>query len=131
MKKTKSLAKLKADCQLVFNEYIRLRDAGKPCISCGKMIYLQAGHYFPTQGYDGLRFDEFNVNGECAGCNCFDDAHLIHYGQNLPGRIGAENYRCLIHEAKTYKREGYKWRRSELTELIEKYKAKVKELKCQ
>ena len=73
--KSKSLPKLKADLQKVFNQFIRLRDQDKPCISCGQVKLLQAGHYYPVQGYEGLRFDEFNVHGECAGCNCFNQAH--------------------------------------------------------
>jgi hypothetical protein len=129
MKKTKSLPKLKADCQKIFNEYIRLRDEGLPCISCNQPNLLQAGHYFSTQGYDGLRFNEFNVNGECSGCNCFDSSHLIFYGENLLNRIGSANFAKLKEDALNYKKLGHKWSRSELIELIEKYKQKIKELK--
>ena len=116
--------KLKAELQLIFNAYIRKRDEGLPCISCGQIKPLQAGHYFPVQGYDGLRFNEFNVNGECAGCNCFDDAHLIHYGHNLIQKIGLEDYYGLRSDAIVYKQNGHKWSRSELIELIEVYKRK-------
>jgi hypothetical protein len=59
MKKAKSLPKLKADLQKIFNEFIRLRDKGKPCISCGQpKDYLQAGHFYSVRMYDGLRFNE-------------------------------------------------------------------------
>ena len=126
MKKAKSLPKLKAECQKVFNEYIRKRDEGLTCISCGEYKLLQAGHYFPVQGYDGLRFNENNVNGECAGCNCFDDAHLIFYGENLLERIGRLEFDLLNAAAREYKQYGYKWTRSELIEKIEYYKQKLK-----
>jgi len=129
MKKAKSLPKLKADLQKIFNEFIRLRDQGKPCISCGQFKPLQAGHYFPTQGYDGLRFNENNVHGECAGCNCFDEAHLIHYTNNLEKRIGYDAYMSLNFDAQQYKKNGYKWSRSELIEKIEQYKQQIKLLK--
>jgi hypothetical protein len=126
MKKPKSLPKLKAELQLVFNNYIRLRDNDQPCISCGKVKpYLQAGHYFPVQGYDGLRFNELNVNGECPGCNNFDSSHLIHYGDNLRAKIGEYSYGTLKYLASEYKREGYKWSRSELQQLIDHYKWKI------
>ena len=128
MKKTKTLPKLKAELQTIFNEYIRLRDAGQPCISCGMIKPLQAGHYFPVQGYDGLRYNEHNVNGECAGCNCFDQSHLIHYGRNLASKIGSEKYYQLLDDAATYKREGYKWSRSELMQMIQETKEKIKQL---
>lgn len=128
MKKKKSLPKLKQELQLVFNSFVRRRDEGKPCISCGQFKEKkQAGHYFPVQGYDGLRFDEFNVNGECVGCNCFDDSHLIHYGENLRGRIGEDEYNWLKDCAAEYKRTGHKWSRSEIIEQIAYYKLKLKD----
>lgn len=128
-RKTKSLPKLKAELQLIFNAYIRKRDEGKPCISCDQVKeYLQAGHYFPVQGYDGLRFNELNVNGECSGCNCFDDAHLIYYGENLRKRIGEAEFQRLKDIAKEYKSGGYKWSRSDLIEMISEYKQKLSEL---
>ena len=128
-KKAVSLPKLKAKLQEVFNEYIRLRDEGKPCISCGQGKVLQAGHFYPVSGYDGLRFNEDNVNGECAGCNCFDESHLIRYYDNLRLKIGEERFEALKRQAEEYKRNGYKWSRSELLELIEKYREKVNNLK--
>ena len=127
MAKKKTTGQLIKQLQPIFNKYIRLRDKDKPCISCGEYKTLQAGHFFAVSGYSGLRFDEDNVHGECSGCNCFDDSHLIHYGVNLEERIGISNHRCLHHKAQYYKRDGYKWRRSELLELIEIYKEKLKE----
>lgn len=127
-KSNKSLPKLKSELQIVFNQYIRLRDKGKPCISCGEQKELQAGHYYSVKGYDGLRFDEFNVHGECAGCNCFDESHLINYGENLVNRIGLEEYERLKSRAKEYKRCGYKFDKSYLQILIAEYKQKIKEL---
>lgn len=123
-KKAKSLPKLKAEAQIVFNRFIRERDEGLPCVSCDEFKELQAGHFFPTQGYDGLRFDEDNVHGECAGCNCFDDSHLIGYRDNLLARIGEERFKALYERAKDYKQNGYKWSRSEVQEIIDKYKNK-------
>jgi len=127
-KKSKTLPKLKKELQLVFNAFIRKRDEGKPCISCGQFNTLQAGHYFAVGGYDGLRFNEFNCNGECVGCNCFNESHLIGYGENLIEKIGLEKYDQLKQQAKDYKMNGYKFSRSELTELIKVYKQKLKEL---
>jgi len=88
---------------------------------------LQAGHYYSVKGYDGLRFNEDNVHGECAGCNLFDDSHLIHYGVNLEERIGVRRYADLMLAASDYKHDGCKWSRSKLIEAIEIYKEKLKE----
>jgi len=129
MTKKKSLPKLKADCQKVFNEFIRIRDKDLSCISCGQFKTLQAGHYFAVKGYDGLRFDEDNCFGEDAGCNCFDESHLIGYGINIVDRIGKKKVDELFERALDYKQNGKKWMRWEIEELIETYKAKLKELK--
>jgi hypothetical protein len=128
--KTKTLPKLKAELQLIFNAYIRLRDESKPCISCGEFKpNMQAGHFFAVGGYDGLRFVEDNVHNECPHDNCFNESHLILYAINLKKRIGDERYELLIERASDYKCNGYKFSRSELIELIEYYQNKIVELK--
>jgi len=124
-----TLPKLKAKLQKLFNEFIRLRDHNQPCISCGFIKPLQAGHYYPVKGYDGLRFEEDNVHGECSGCNCFDEGHLIHYGKNLVHRIGDDRVKTLELKAQAYKMQGYKFTRGELEEKIKEYKEKIKHLK--
>ena len=111
------------------NEYIRLRDAGKPCISCGKVATLQAGHYWPVGGYDGLRFDELNINGECAYCNAWDKAHLIGYRKNLIKKIGLAEVEALDERAADYKKNGRKFSKSELLEIYNYYCEKIKQLK--
>jgi len=129
VKKPKNIPTLKNELQIVFNQFIRLRDKDKPCISCNKSHpNKQAGHYYSVKGYDGLRFDEINVNGECPGCNCFDESHLIGYGENLLNRIGINEFEMLKQRAKDYKIGGYKFCRSELEVMISDYKAKIKEL---
>jgi hypothetical protein len=127
--KTKTLPKLKKQLQELFNKFIRLRDQGKPCISCERpKDYLQAGHFYSVRMYDGLRFNEDNCHGECAGCNAFDDMHLLSYNANLIDRIGRERFDELKMKAMLYKAMGYKWSRSELMDLIEVYKQKIREL---
>lgn len=127
--KKKTLPNLKADCHKIFNEYIRLRDSGKPCISCGGFGEMQAGHYYAVSGYDGLRFDEDNCHNECVWCNCFDESHLIGYGSNLINRIGIERYKALQERAISYKKFGKKWSRSDVEELIKIYKEKLRDEK--
>ena len=129
MAKTKTVGQLKKQLQPIFNEYIRLRDEGKPCISCGSYNKLQAGHFYAVGGYDGLRFDEDNVHGECARCNCWDESHLIPYSDNLKIKIGETDFNALKERAADYKRLGYKFSRTELEDLITHYKQIVKELK--
>lgn len=131
MKKQKKLQVLLNDFEKVFNAFIRQRDYHLPCISCNQHKELQAGHYFAVSGYKALRFDERNVNGECAGCNCFDESHLIRYGINLKRKIGELDYELLVKNAEHYKSERYsnkyylngKWDRIGIIEGIEYYKS--------
>jgi hypothetical protein len=125
-RKAKSLPALKKSLQEVFNKFIRMRDFNKPCISCGGSGILQAGHFYSVRMYDGLRFNEDNVHGECCKCNGFDDMHLVNYSRNLLERIGPERFNDLSVRAVNYKMEGYKWTRDELNGLIQRYKELTK-----
>lgn len=79
---------------------------------------MDAGHYVPVKNGSALRFDEYNVNGECKGCNGFDQFHLIGYRRNLIDKIGEGMVLQLESQARLKK----KWSRQELEEIIEKYK---------
>jgi hypothetical protein len=125
--KGKTIGYLIKKAEKEFNKFIRLRDNGKPCIACGKFNTLQAGHFYPCGGYSGLRFLEDNVHGECARCNAWDEGHLIGYHDNLIDRIGLDAVNDLKQAAKEYKADGsFKWQRSELIEIIEKYQQRNK-----
>jgi hypothetical protein len=54
--------------------------------------------------------------------------HLLSYNANLIDRIGRERFDELKMKAMLYKAMGYKWSRSELMDLIEVYKQKIREL---
>ena len=135
MKKKLTLPKLKAKLQPIFNKYIRLRDSGGgffTCIACGitkSTDVMNAGHYYAVKGYDSLRFNEDNVHGECAGCNCWDESHLIGYGTRLSAKIGENALQALHQQAMEYKKGCFKWDRLELEELIVTYRLKIFNLK--
>jgi hypothetical protein len=86
------------EAQNAFNRYIRLRDAGKPCICCGRFSNgtgadrggeWDAGHYRSRGAAPELRFDERNVHAQLKQCNrrAFD---VAGYRANLIARIGLE-----------------------------------------
>lgn len=133
----KSLPQLKKQAQIVFNEYIRLRDSAGcdyfKCISCGKIKpvkYMHAGHFYNVGHYDSLRYEEDNCHGQCNHCNTFLHGNLIEYRDNLFFKIGAKRFNDLKIKAGLYKRNGYKFTRSELTEIINLYKQKIKDLEA-
>lgn len=76
--------------QAAVNAWVRLRDAGKPCISCGTLTAdaWHAGHFYSTAARQDLRFDPANIHRQCAQCNLFLSGNLIAYRLNLPARIG-------------------------------------------
>ena len=128
MAKQETVQQLIKKLQKVFNAYIRDRDKDKPCVSCGEYTdEKDAGHFYATSGYSGLRFDEDNVHGECKRCNRFDESHLIGYTENLKERIGESDFKALKEKAQDYKKNGVKWSRIELREKIEYYKQKTKQ----
>ena len=114
------LPKLLEKTQKVVNAYIRKRDEGLPCISCGSYNGNQAGHYFTVKGYSALRFNEWNIHLQCAGCNMFKHGNQAMYRIGLVERIGEKAVKELEFEAVNNRIK--KWQRNELNDLIEKYK---------
>ena len=114
--------------QPVFNKYIRLRDAHLPCISCGTIkqdIQYCAGHFYTRGAYPNLRVHELNVHRQCnQHCNMKLSGNIVHYRPRLIERIGEENFK-LLEAAKLIP---WKPTIDEVKELIEYYKAKIKEL---
>ena len=121
--KGKSVASLLKIAERHFNTYIRKRDAGKPCVSCGQRRTLEAGHYYPKT-VSALRFHENNVHGQCNSCNRHGHGNLASYLHGLLDRIGQDGLNELMLLKEMYDRAGYKWDRFHLIEIIEKYKAK-------
>lgn len=116
------------DLERIFNEFIRLRDKDKPCISCDKApgtYKLTAGHFWPTT-YQYLRFNEDNVHGQCwYYCNKNKRGNLGEYRPRLIEKIGLERVEQLDND---------RHKKLELTipqmqELKQEYRKKIKELK--
>ena len=124
--KLKSRADHLKDTQQAFNAWIRARDAGQPCISCGRHHEGQyhAGHYRTVGANPELRFEPLNAWKQCAPCNNHLSGNLINYRISLLQRIGEEKVAWLEgpHEAKKYTVE-------ELKAMTAEYRAKTRELK--
>jgi hypothetical protein len=94
------------EAQSAFNKFIRTRDAGQPCISCGRHHNGQwhAGHYLSTGARPELRFDERNVHLQCAPCNNHLSGNIVLYRQGLIAKLGLAVVEELEgpHEPKHY-----------------------------
>jgi len=131
-KKKNSLETLKVNVRNVCHNYIKLRDRHKPCISCGESWHsdFQAGHYQKAELFSTLKYDEFNIHGQCEGCNIRKDGNLSLYTVNLPKRIGLEEFKKLQYRASLEKRTDFKWDREDLIGIRKYYQEKIKELKA-
>lgn len=105
----------------LFNAFIRCRDAGQKCISCGNYSALQAGHFYSAGHYPALRYLEDNVHGQCEHCNYFVHGNLLEYRKNLIKKIGEERVKKLDDLAGYYKRKPFKWDRFDLINIILNY----------
>jgi gamma-glutamylcyclotransferase (GGCT)/AIG2-like uncharacterized protein YtfP len=125
--RNKSVSQWRKELQQVFNQYIRLRDQGKGCVSCGKKLQgkYDAGHYFSVGSYPNLRFNESNVHGQCVECNQHKHGNLIEYGIKIERRIGKGG----LQELHSLRNERLSLPLDKIKELIYHYKDKVKELK--
>ncbi|MGA3827373.1 recombination protein NinG [Pseudomonas chlororaphis] len=114
------------ETQAVFNEWIRLRDAALPCVSCGRHHAGQyhAGHYRTVGANPELRFEPLNVHKQCAPCNNHKSGDIVNYRIELVKRIGTEKVEWLEgpHEPKKYTVE-------QLKAMTAEYRAKTRELK--
>jgi hypothetical protein len=113
------------DLQVVFNRFIRLRDAGNPCISCGRNsgAKMNAGHYLSVGSHPELRFNELNTNIQCEHCNSFKSGNQAAYRVELIKKIGLEQVEKLES-----KHEPLKLTIDEIKVLIAEYKSKIKQL---
>ena len=124
--KLKSRADHLRETQAVFNEWIRLRDAALPCVSCGRSHEGQwhAGHYRTVGANPELRFNPDNVHKQCAPCNNHKSGDIVNYRINLVKRIGLERVEILEgpHKPQRYTVEDLKTMKAD-------YRALTKELK--
>jgi len=130
--------------QVGFNRFIRLRDRGLPCISCGTPEHVvergqawkfggawDCGHYLTVGAFPELRFTESNAHRQCKSCNSGSHHHVRKgrtvregYRDELVRRIGLDGVEWL---------EGphppARWTIDELKAMHAEYLAKCRSLK--
>jgi hypothetical protein len=116
--------------QKVVNQFVRLRDAGKKCISCHKILKgkFDAGHYYNANNHWNVRFNaHLNIFGQCVTCNRHRHGNLIEMRKGLIERIGEntlDHLDSIAHETR-------KFNKIELQEYINIYKERIQEIKDQ
>ena len=127
----KGIPELIREADKAFCAFIRARDAGKPCICCGRSSSgwsrggdWDAGHYRSRGAASHLRYHEDNCHSQLKQCNrrAFD---VASYRANLIGRIGLERVEALEND-----NAPHKWTRDELIAIRRHYIAKRKEIEA-
>ena len=113
------------EAQAAVNRYVRLRDADKPCISCGtfKAAQWDAGHYMSAGGHPATRLDPRNIHRQCSACNSHKSGNLLMYRLGLIERVGIEVVEWLEGP-----HEPAKWTIEQLKQVKAEYTAKAREL---
>lgn len=127
---------LKSKLDVIFSRYIRLRDSklvggervGK-CITCNKLVGVvgqrtgQAGH-FMSRRYTSTRWDEQNVNLQCAGCNMFGAGEQYKYSVALDEKYGPGTSKKLHDKSMMIT----KYSNFDLEMMIKIYEEKIKNI---
>ena len=131
--KLKTRAQWMKEAQAAFNKFIRLRDAGQPCISCGRVEVewtrggaWDCGHFLGRGAYPELRFEELNAHKQCKSCNGGSAKYAKkgrtvskEYQARLIERVGQDKVDWLKgpHEPKHYTIDDLKAVKSHYTAL--------------
>lgn len=121
-----SLQYLKVSTVTWCHKYIKERDKGKPCVSCGQPWSLdhQAGHWKKASDYSTLKFWESNIHNQCRGCNLLRDGNVQKYGDRITLRISEEEKAVIERKCREERQSLFKWDREELISIRDYYKKK-------
>lgn len=118
--------------QAAFNTFIRARDAGKPCISCGTPLPAEkfggafdCGHYRSVGSAVHMRFVEDNAHGQCKQCNRHLAGNHVEYRKGLIDRIGLAAVEAIESDQTVRK-----YTREALIEIAKHYRAEARRLEA-
>ena len=92
--KLKTVSDYRTEARYWFQRWIRIRDLGTGCISCGVLLTdirdYHAGHMYQANNYPQLLFNEHAVNGQCIFCNKHKSGNEHEYRKGIVNRYGIE-----------------------------------------
>ena len=122
-----TIPKLTKEAQKEFNRYIRARDHGKPCISCGKPFasglggLFDCGHYRSVGAAKHMRFNPLNAHGQCVHCNRDLSGNIVEYRKWLINKIGVNLVESIENNNNIKK-----WTKDELKRIKLVFRRKAK-----
>ena len=124
LEKLKSRVTWAKEAQAAFNAWVRARDAGNACISCGRHHQGQnhAGHYLSVGARPELRYEPLNVWLQCAPCNTHLSGNAVLYRKSLLSKIGADKLDWLEgpHPTRHYTTDDLKAIKADYTARVRK-----------
>lgn len=126
LEKLKPLSYWADKAQKAVNSYIRARDEGQPCISCGRHHSgkVNAGHYRSRGAMAALRYHHDNIHLQCEPCNTAKSGNQLEYRIRLIKKIGIERVEWLEsnHESPHWKKDDYLQIEAEHKQLLKELK---------
>jgi hypothetical protein len=89
------------EAQAAFNAYVRERDYGLPCISCGipsREAFggaVDCGHYRSTGSAKNHRFNLKNCAAQCVKCNRYLGSNTVEMRKGMVAKFGLEAVEAL------------------------------------
>jgi hypothetical protein len=92
------------EAQVAFNKYVRIRDEGKPCISCGSVQVdskvggvRDCGHYLSRGAHPEarFRFGLDNTASQCVRCNRYLSGNVANFRHGLIDRWGIDRVEAM------------------------------------
>jgi len=102
--KLKSVSDWNKEAQTSINKYVKFRDHGKPCVSCGCELSINyggttdCGHYRSRGSASHLRFNLLNMASQCSRCNRYLSGNVVEYRKELINRIGVDRVEQLEND---------------------------------
>jgi hypothetical protein len=96
LEKFKRLPDYKREAQAAWNSYVRARDAGLPCCSCGatpEQVFggsMDCSHYRSRGSAPHLSFHLHNAAAACVKCNRFLGGNVVALRAGLIARFGED-----------------------------------------
>lgn len=128
--KQKTISQLRRDADKYFSLAVRYRDGRQvngewqtQCITCQAWKPLKTMHlgHFMSRRFPSTRWDSENCNGQCAGCNTFNNGEQYKYSLALDLKYGKGTAHKLHELSKQY----FKVRRDFLEQVISDAKEEI------
>lgn len=123
----KRISHLLINSKNALHAYIRERDKGLRCCACGCEYKsdFQASHFYSSNSFSSMRFNENNIHNTCCGCNLYNEGNIDKFRLGLVERYGKSYVDSLDDLAQKDKLAIVKWDRESLDKIRKLYIAKL------